>query len=120
MEKFTNFIGNIPKEVSHGGRGVKVAVLDDGIDVYEGGFGDSIKDGVSFLKAGQEQETRPHCFSTSGHGTEMAKLIRRVCPPVQLYIARLHHRTSHNGRNLQPTPESAAKASIKYAPAILD
>ncbi|KAI9771958.1 MAG: hypothetical protein M1839_002591 [Geoglossum umbratile] len=105
MDKFAKFVVNLPPEVVPR-RDVKVAVIDDGIDKLQGGFGDSISDGVSFYTPPGTFDTKPYYFSSSGHGTLMAKLIRRICPKAQLYIARLEEGQTTG----QPTAESAAKA----------
>ena len=106
MDKFAKFIVNIPPDVTPR-RDVKVAVIDDGIDKLQGGFGDSISDGVSFYTPPGTFDTKPYYFSSSGHGTLMAKLIRRICPKAQLFIARLEEGQTTG----QPTAESATKVT---------
>src|ERR1700733_2709648 len=106
MDMFTKMIKRIPKDVIPR-RDVKVAIIDDGIDKLQEGFGDSIDDGVSFYTSPGTFDTRPYYFSSQGHGTLMAKLIRRVSPRAKLYIARLDQGPTTG----QPTAESAIKAS---------
>lgn len=109
MDKFARFITNLPPDAyPESAPGVKVAILDDGIDGIHGGFGrEHLKEGISFLM-GRDENVRPFCFSSIGHGTNMATLIRRVCPHVQLYVVRLNQYSSTDGNKMQPTPESAA------------
>ena len=110
MDKFARFIRNIPPAVNEG-RGIKVAVLDDGIDMLRPEFRDSIKEGISFFAPSNRQTCNagPYYFSSRGHGTLMASLIRRVCPKAELYIARLNQGISADGNKVQLTAESAAK-----------
>jgi hypothetical protein len=107
MDKFVEFIKHIPADVTNG-REVRVAVIDDGIDMIKGGFGKSISDGVSFHTGGQADKTLPYWFSSSGHGTLMATLIRRLCPHAKLYIARIDHGLQTG----QPTVASAIKVCL--------
>lgn len=66
-----------------------MAIVDDGVDLFNEALGKSVKTGVSFARRPETGETRPYYFSSSGQGTLMAKLIHRVCPTVSLYIARI-------------------------------
>lgn len=113
MDKFARFIVNIPQEaLPQEAVGVKVALLDDGIDGLHGGFGrETLKDGISFLN--HDDNVLPFCFSSIGHGTRMATLIRSMCPHVQLYVVRLDQYPSIDGSQMQPTPESAALVRTK-------
>jgi hypothetical protein len=108
MDKFASFICNLPPEITPS-RNVKVAVIDDGIDKLQGEFKDCISEGVSFYNY-------PYFFSSTGHGTLMAKLVRQVCPKAHLYIARLDQGTFTR----QPTAESAIKVrhilAVAYPP----
>jgi hypothetical protein len=103
MDKFASFVKNMPDPE----REIKVAVVDDGVDKLQGIFGDSIIAGVSFYSSQRGFGTWPHYFSSSGHGTLMAQLVRRICPKAKLYIARLDQ-----GINGEPTIESAIKVCI--------
>lgn len=104
MDRFVSFVRNIPET----GREVRIAMIDDGVDKLREDFEDSIVDGISFFSPQKDQfaGTRPYYFSTSGHGTVMAKTIRRLCPTAKLYVARLDQ-----GVNGEPTIESAIKVS---------
>ncbi|KAF8544885.1 hypothetical protein BDD12DRAFT_373383 [Trichophaea hybrida] len=115
MDEFARFIRNIPSSVDPR-KGVKVAVLDDGIDMLRPEFRDCIKEGISFFAPTNRKTccAGPYYFSSRGHGTLMASLIRRVCPKAELYIARLNQGISPDGQRVQLTAESAAKA-IRWA-----
>jgi hypothetical protein len=105
MDKFAGFVKNMPDPK----REIKVAVVDDGVDKLQGSFGDSIITGVSFYTSQRGFGTWPHYFSSSGHGTLMAQLVRRICPKAKLYIARLDE-----GINGEPTIESAIKVRCDW------
>ncbi|KAF8250914.1 hypothetical protein K440DRAFT_659149 [Wilcoxina mikolae CBS 423.85] len=116
MDDFARFFRNIPMTQIPKSRHpeIKVAVIDDGIDWLDPEFSDCISGGVTFYTPVEAHSpcTKPYYFSSSGHGTLMAKTIRRVCPKARLYIARLEEGQSE-GRG-QPTAESAVKA-IRWA-----
>lgn len=70
---------------------VKIALLDDGVDPnYE-------HNGVNLHHAGwpsvdsEDSGEGSHSFyvSTNQHGSKMAALIRKVCPFVTIYVAKL-------------------------------
>lgn len=88
MVGFNDFIWNVHKRFDSQ-RGVRVAVIDDGVDLSCGEFSGSITMGVSFALHPENVGIRPYYLSSSGHGTLMAKLIHRVCPAVNLYVARI-------------------------------
>jgi hypothetical protein len=108
MDKFATFIRNIKTDQ---GKGIKVAVLDDGIDMLRPEFRESVKEGISFFAPTNRTTCNvgPYYFSSRGHGTLMALLIRRVCPKAELYIARLNQGNSQEGNRIQLTADSAAK-----------
>lgn len=74
---------------------------------FRGGFDDSIRVGVSFYTSPGTSVSRPYYFSSSGHGTLMANLIKRVFPRVQLYIARLD--TKKDTKQLTATSASKVR-----------
>lgn len=113
MENFANFIRNIPESDMPAETRIKVAVIDDGIDAMynEEQFASTLKGGESFSTG--SKRPKPYFFSSTGHGTLMADLVQRVCPKVQLYVARLDELVEPDG-SVQPTPESAAKVSICF------
>jgi subtilisin family serine protease len=114
MENFATFINQIPSkyEEAAGFPEVKIAVLDDGIDALHKRFEGSIAGGISFCEWRREGvETdgmKSHCFSSTGHGTEMADRIRQVFPKAKLYIARLDVKSGE-----KRTPEITAKSAVK-------
>ncbi|KAE8316003.1 peptidase S8/S53 domain-containing protein [Aspergillus transmontanensis] len=110
MDKFVSFVKNMTET----SREVKVAVIDDEVDKLQEDFEDSIIAGISFFSSHKNGlvSTRPYSFSSNGHGTLIAKTIRRLCPKVKLYVAWLDQ-----GLNGEPTIESAIKA-ISWATAM--
>ena len=95
-------------------REVKVAIIDDGIGLYNFEPGTRSKDihGRSF----ESDPTGSPWYSSPGkHGTLMAKLVRLVWPGSTLYIARLRLTSSHpsgGSPQFQPTASSAAKVGV--------
>ena len=78
---------------------IKVAVIDDGIDGFENELSGSIAHGVSFCRSSDSENLiRTYYVSSGGHGTMMARLIRRMCPTVKLYVARLEEYRSLSGK----------------------
>jgi len=64
---------------------VKVAIIGDGVDLIDSTHNLKVSGGISFVP-----QHPAWYLSSTGHGTEMATLIRRVCPFSDLYIARLN------------------------------
>jgi len=88
-----------------------VAIIDDGIDMFHGEFQGSIANGVSFHSSGGLDTIMPYFFSSSGHGTMIAKVIYQVCPTAEFYITRVEEASFSGGIN-QLTAKSAAKVRI--------
>lgn len=114
MTQFVEFITNIPKAIQPRDE-VRVAILDDGIDLIQAGLDRCI--GCSFYTETLEDFTRinPYYFSSTGHGTLMATLVQKSCPKAQLYVARVGQGRSSTGI-LQPTAPSAANVSPSNIP----
>ncbi len=66
--------------------------------------------GVSYDRAqGSDKDSRSFYVSSHGHGTIMANCIRRVCPNIKLYVAKLDDLPTERGAG-QFTASSAAEA----------
>lgn len=90
---------------------IKIAVIDDGIDMALAGFTDKIEGGESFYNLGELSGRRGAYYVPSGpHGTLMAKAICSICPKVKLYIAQLEVLPGTHGQR-SFTAESAAQVS---------
>jgi hypothetical protein len=71
-------------------RRVKVAVLDNGVDLTNCDIALNIATGRSFVRAGSgDGPLLPWDTAADPHGTQMAYLIRSVNPCCQLYPARV-------------------------------
>ena len=98
MENFANFIRNYEDELQPkiDPPEIKVALIDDGVDAAHNSLSSVIADGMSFSKRPNGLYTS-YYKSSGGHGTVMASLIRKVCPKVKLYIAKLNEERTNNG-----------------------
>lgn len=114
MDAFAQIVRNNHRnEIKVKAAEVRVAIIDDGISSIQD-FQGRIAAGKSFLKTSKGQQsdrTVEYFVRSGGHGTEMAKLICRVCPHVKLYIARLDEGQGQNHERQIRTP-SAVKVSI--------
>jgi hypothetical protein len=73
---------------------VRVALIDDGVQSKYGDLDDNIEVGMTFMPTPTEDGptqrfTQNYNTSLYGHGTVMAYYIRRVCPKVRLFVAKL-------------------------------
>ncbi|KAH6609619.1 intracellular serine protease [Trichoderma cornu-damae] len=88
---------------------IKVALIDDGVDVKDLEF--SFIGGRTFCTRDEEHNLNdPYYVSGTGHGTIMAKQIYTLCPRAQFYILRLEDHASEEGSSRQLTAKSAALA----------
>jgi hypothetical protein len=88
---------------------VRVAIIDDGVDINEQSVQSKIIGGRSFCHRDEEQNlNQPYYVSSGGHGTAMASLICRICPNVQLYVLKLNEHYVEPGKR-QITAKSAAR-----------
>ncbi|KHN95206.1 Peptidase S8/S53, subtilisin/kexin/sedolisin [Metarhizium album ARSEF 1941] len=92
---------------------VKIAILDDGVDLLCEGLNVSIGDGASF--DGPEATSSPWFISSSpgSRGTCMAAVVGNLCPESQLYIAKITAAGDGNGDKVA-SAASAARA-IEWA-----
>ncbi|EFQ29551.1 hypothetical protein CGRA01v4_14827 [Colletotrichum graminicola] len=87
---------------------VVVALIDDGVDSCDSGFSGRIIEGKTFdyRDAGAGQ----YYSSARGHGTEMARMIWKVCPMASVYSIRLKTHISPNKGQCTIDAVSAASA----------
>jgi hypothetical protein len=109
MDTFRKFIINVQTNQAASLKDVNVAVIDDGIDYALEDLRDNIACGVSYYYLSNQPVD--YWVLPGGHGTAMARLIRRICPHVKLYIARLDEGVGKNGKR-QITAESATKVNL--------
>jgi hypothetical protein len=88
---------------------IKIAIIDDGIDMALSKFADNVKGGESFYRLSELSGRRGAYYAPKGpHGTLMAQLICEICPVADLYIAQLELVPSQDGRR-SFTTESAVE-----------
>ncbi|KAI8191102.1 hypothetical protein KHU50_000305 [Colletotrichum sp. SAR 10_65] len=94
---------------------VRVALIDDGTDITHSELNIQLP-GKSFetCQEGPVSRVVPYWESASGHGTLMARLIRRVCPSAEILVIKLNVSTSEGSDKFQINVDSAIKA-IEYA-----
>jgi Subtilase family len=86
---------------------IKVALIDDGVDGLNAELSRSIDAGQTFSER-TKHNYNSYFTSSKGHGTIMAMLIRKICPNVRLYVAKLNE--ENTGRNtFSITASSAVK-----------
>ncbi|RSL52172.1 hypothetical protein CEP54_011046 [Fusarium duplospermum] len=123
MENFAKHFRQIPalrdKITDPSLEPVEVALIDDGADITRPDLSD-LKGkkfpGKSFCyyQDGSTWRVSPYWDSSSGHGTLMARLIRKICPSAVIHVIKLQTFDVENSNKLQINPDSAIKA-IEYA-----
>jgi len=114
MEEFrralTSFLGESPCPTADKIEKVKVALIDDGVDLSNlDSYNDVVTvTGLSYYPPDGKGE-RPWHRSSHGHGTIMANMIRRINPWVSLHVMKLQDGLSSDGSRTI-FAESAAKA----------
>jgi hypothetical protein len=94
---------------------VKVAIIDDGVYPDRDEIGNHIVESETFY---DKDDNWPAPYqSTYGHGHLMARLIKRLCPKVRLYIAKLDE-SWREGRS-QITTKSAYKVWLIFSKSII-
>lgn len=88
---------------------VVVALIDDGVDMFDTALSNQILEGKSFDF--HDEKVRPPFSSAKGHGTVMASMILRVCPMAKVYPIRLKTYDNANGKN-NIDPNYAAQVRI--------
>lgn len=71
------------------GRGVRVAVVDSGIDAEHPALKDRVKDSVEVAVEGGRVSFRPSKGDAAGHGTACAGIITSIAPDVDLYSVKV-------------------------------
>jgi hypothetical protein len=84
MDKFLAFVKRKPASIKVS-KPIKVAVIDDGINLLEKAHGDCISGGISFYTTPGSFLNRPFYFSSSGHGTLSMNIIRTTLYLLLLY-----------------------------------
>ncbi|KAL7795975.1 hypothetical protein V8C37DRAFT_414279 [Trichoderma ceciliae] len=84
---------------------VVVALIDDGVDSCDPAFSGRIIEGKTFDY--QDGGVGQYYISARRHGTEMAKMILKVCPMASIYSIRLKTHSQDKG---QPTIDATSAA----------
>jgi hypothetical protein len=87
---------------------VVIALIDDGVDIFDSSLSDQILQGKSFDF--HDGKVQPPYSSAMGHGTVMASMILRVCPMAKVYPIRLKTFDTANGKNRNIDAKYAAQA----------
>ncbi|KAF3065486.1 hypothetical protein CFAM422_009587 [Trichoderma lentiforme] len=75
---------------------VIVALIDDGVDMFDTALSDRVVEGKSFDY--HDGKVRPPFSSAQGHGTVMASMILSMCPMAKVYPIRLRTHLNANGK----------------------
>lgn len=96
---------------------VLIALVDDGVDVANPELRGALKGGLSLLEAtsGVQPTNTPYHQSTTGHGTLMARLIRRVCPSALIHPIRIGTLVEGSS-TLEIDPSTAVRVSLAMLP----
>lgn len=96
ISDFSNSVSSLWKETSHPNgpvwatpKPVVVAIIDDGIDIFDPALPDGAVAGGYSLSSEKGRLVDPWFASAAGHGTMVASLITYSCRPVQVYPIRL-------------------------------
>ena len=108
MDDFADFMQNLhPTSTSY--EPVKIALIDDGVDMKENTLHGKVLSGRSFcLRDEKKNLNKSFYVKSGGHGTAMASLICRVCPHAKLIVLKLDEYIGQNAER-QITAKSAAK-----------
>lgn len=114
MASFVKLLRDIPHEKK--APPVKVAIIDDGVDLSPLSLDGTIATGKSFCPYAHSTDLMNSYYVPSGnHGTCMAMLIRKLCPDVKFYVARLDERQVPGSGQRQITAKSAAEVRDPFA-----
>ena len=116
MDEFADFIQGL-KPTSTSYQPVKIALIDDGVDMKENSLYDKLLRGKSFRVRDEKQDRSDSYYvKGGGHGTAMASLICRVCPNAKIIPLKLDEGEKKSKRQI--TAESAAKVRVNVKDAI--
>lgn len=94
MESVRSFVHTSVGPVESGDRAsgggdfrIKIALIDDGVDVHQVSKGLVSSKGWPLTEPTSEDS--PFYRSATGHGTTMAKLMRAMCPRIEVFVAKL-------------------------------
>ncbi|UZP32326.1 hypothetical protein NXS19_000142 [Fusarium pseudograminearum] len=88
---------------------VTVALIDDGVDTLDPAFSNQFVEGKTFDYQGDDGVGQ-YYVSANGHGTDMARMILKVCPMARIYSIKLKTQPSKGGQHLTIDESSIAPA----------
>ncbi|QPC65808.1 hypothetical protein HYE67_008039 [Fusarium culmorum] len=88
---------------------VVVALIDDGVDTLDPAFSNQFVEGKTFDYQGDDGVGQ-YYVSANGHGTDMARMILKVCPMARIYSIKLKTQPSKGGQHLTIDESSIAPA----------
>ncbi|KAG8674142.1 hypothetical protein FPOAC1_000105 [Fusarium poae] len=88
---------------------VIVALIDDGVDTLDPAFSNQFVEGKTFDYQGDDGLGQ-YYVSANGHGTDMARMILKVCPMARIYSIKLKTQPSKGGQHLTIDESSIAPA----------
>ncbi|RGP73713.1 intracellular serine protease [Fusarium longipes] len=91
---------------------VVVALIDDGINTLDPAFASQYIGGKTFDYR-DDEPIGQHYTSANGHGTDMAKMILKVCPMASIYSIKL--RTQYSAKGHLIIDESSVAPAIEAA-----
>ena len=119
MDRFADEIQNVdvpPTDNELLKNDIKVALIDDGVDLYAETLRGKVRGGESFDRGGlRENGPSPFYTSATGHGTVMADMICRVCPVAKLYVYKLE---THAAVNPTTGARTHEQISVESATAV--
>ncbi|GJC96276.1 intracellular serine protease [Colletotrichum higginsianum] len=95
------------------GKDVVVALIDDGVDCCDAAFSGRVIEGKTFDY--RDGSVGQYYISAKGHGTEMARMILRVCPMASIYSIRLK---THSSPDKGPSTIDAVSAALAIEAAL--
>ncbi|KAJ4022739.1 hypothetical protein NW752_000053 [Fusarium irregulare] len=100
---------NVNQSIEHNVEQIKVAIIDDGVDMKDLNY--HFIGGKSFSVRSEDQGlVDPYYMSRTGHGTIMAKQIEFMCPQARFFVLKVEVGQSEDETKLNFTARSAAKA----------
>jgi len=122
MDTFVNFaVTNLKSSIpANKRRKIKVALIDNGVDGSHAPLEQIINLGTSYCSHPHHYDQLNSYWAPSrAHGTQMACLIHRVCPEIDLYVARIQDMEAEDSRQIDV--ESVVKVFIipeSYIPTV--
>ncbi|KIW74380.1 hypothetical protein Z517_12320 [Fonsecaea pedrosoi CBS 271.37] len=96
-------------------KSIRVALIDDGVDTTQSSLQGRDYLGRSFAFDDAGQRNYPYWISDSGHGTIMARFIRKICPTADIYIIKVATRPATQDPNRLTIVVASVVDAINHA-----